>query len=91
MSFIRRIRLRRGNKTDLPALAEGEPAFVKDEQEIYVGTSSGNINLTNRTGFAAHLESKTPHKFVDHGGGSEYQYGLKQDGGHMVFVYEEVQ
>lgn len=45
---IRTIKLRRGLKVNLPALETGEPAFVTDEKEIYIGTSTGNEMLTSR-------------------------------------------
>lgn len=42
------IRLKRGAKSKLPKLSYGEPAYVSDEKELYIGTEAGNIKLTNR-------------------------------------------
>lgn len=42
-----KIKFRRGAKSNLPELSYGEPAFVSDEKELYIGTQSGNIKLTN--------------------------------------------
>lgn len=39
------ITIRQGNKVDLPILASGEPAFVVDEQEVFIGTGSSNIRI----------------------------------------------
>ena len=36
------IKIKRGNKANLPALAVGEPAFCLDTNELYVGTAGGN-------------------------------------------------
>ena len=36
------IQFRRGNKPNLPNLNNGEPAFVQDEKDLYVGTPNGN-------------------------------------------------
>ena len=36
------IKLKRGNKANLPSLEVGEPAFCLDTNELYVGTASGN-------------------------------------------------
>lgn len=41
------ILLKRGAKNKLPRLYYGEPAFVCDEKELYIGTEMGNIKLTN--------------------------------------------
>lgn len=40
-----KIKLRRGNKSNMPLLEEAELAYVKDEQKVYVGTASGNKEL----------------------------------------------
>lgn len=45
-----KIKLRRGNKSGMPTLDEGELAYVKDEQSVYVGTSSGNKELVGNGG-----------------------------------------
>lgn len=40
-----KILLKRGDKSKLPALTQGEPAFVTDTRELYIGTGSGNVNI----------------------------------------------
>ena len=37
-----KILLRAGKKANMPTLADREPAYVTDENAIYVGTPSGN-------------------------------------------------
>ena len=37
------LQMYRGNKTDMPLLAEGEPAFTLDERGFYVGDGEQNI------------------------------------------------
>ena len=44
-----KIQLKRGMKVKLHRLSYGEPAFVSDEQELYIGTESGNIKLTSKS------------------------------------------
>lgn len=46
--MINKILLKRGNKSSLPVLSNGEPAYIADEKELYIGTASGNVKLTNR-------------------------------------------
>lgn len=41
------LKLKRGLKENLPTLAVGEPAFVTDEKDIYIGTVDGNISISN--------------------------------------------
>lgn len=44
------IKLARGKKANLPQLSLGEPAYVTDEGELYIGGVNGdNINITNNT------------------------------------------
>jgi len=40
------IKIKRGLKANLPALADGELAFCEDTKELFVGSSSGNTLLT---------------------------------------------
>ena len=40
-----RIQLRRGIKSKLPTLTQGEPAYVTDTRELFIGTGSGNVNM----------------------------------------------
>lgn len=46
-----KIKFKRGSRSKLPQrLAYGEPAFVSDEEELYIGTESGkNIKLTSKS------------------------------------------
>jgi hypothetical protein len=39
------IKIRRGLKANLPALAVGELGFATDTGELYIGTASGNVKL----------------------------------------------
>lgn len=43
--MARKIQIKRGNKANLPTLAQGELALVMDEQSLYAGGSSGNIPI----------------------------------------------
>lgn len=40
--MARKIQIKRGNKANLPTLAQGELAYCQDEQSLYIGSSSGN-------------------------------------------------
>lgn len=40
-----KIQIRRGQKSNLPSLSQGELAYTTDTKETFVGTGSGNINL----------------------------------------------
>lgn len=42
-----KIKLRRGNESDLPLLDEGEPALSLDTEKFFVGSPSGNIQLAD--------------------------------------------
>lgn len=44
-----KIKFKRGVKDNLPELSYGEPGFVSDEGELYIGTESGNIKLTSKS------------------------------------------
>lgn len=39
------IQLRAGNKANMPTLADREPAYVRDEKALYVGTPTGNVKI----------------------------------------------
>ena len=39
------IRLRAGDRAGMPRLADREPAYVRDEQALYVGTPDGNVKV----------------------------------------------
>ena len=40
-----KIKFKRGLKSKLPTLEAGEPAFLTDTRELFVGTGSGNVNM----------------------------------------------
>jgi hypothetical protein len=44
------LKFNRGLSAGLPSLAVGEPAFTTDTHQLYVGSGSGNINITGATG-----------------------------------------
>lgn len=45
-----KIKFKRGSRSKLPErLAYGEPAFVSDEEELYIGTQYGNVKLTSKS------------------------------------------
>ena len=39
------IQIKRGLKAGIPTLAQGEMGYCTDTQELYIGTSSGNVML----------------------------------------------
>lgn len=43
------IRLYSGNKANMPRLADREPAYVRDEEALYVGTPAGNVKIGGET------------------------------------------
>ena len=43
------IKIKRGQKSNLPSLNPGEPAFTTDEKELYIGSSDGNVKLTSNS------------------------------------------
>lgn len=45
-----KIKFRRGFKSALPTLEVGEPAFTTDTKELYVGSDTGNVNITGKQG-----------------------------------------
>lgn len=46
------IQMRRGNVANLPALAQGEPAFCLDTEDFYVGGTGGNVKITKTSKLA---------------------------------------
>lgn len=44
-----KIYLRAGNAENMPALADRELAFVRDEKALYIGTEEGNLKLADAT------------------------------------------
>lgn len=53
-SIVKRVKLKRGLKVNLPQLQSGEPAYTKDEKELYIGTDTGNIKLTSKSEIVEH-------------------------------------
>lgn len=45
MPDLKRMKQRRGNKSDLPILTEGELAITLDTKEIFYGLGNENINI----------------------------------------------
>lgn len=41
-----KIQIKRGIKSNLPALSVGEPAFCTDTEELYIGGNSGNVKIS---------------------------------------------
>ena len=41
-----KIQLRAGNKAGMPTLTDREPAYVRDEKALYIGTPDGNVDIT---------------------------------------------
>ncbi|AZV58822.1 hypothetical protein [Clostridium sp. AWRP] len=54
------IKFKRGIKSNLPVLSVGEPAFCTDTKELFVGSSEGNVNLSNVSKVNGHTASGTP-------------------------------
>jgi peptidoglycan/xylan/chitin deacetylase (PgdA/CDA1 family) len=44
-----KIQFKRGLEANLPILNEGEPAFTTDTKRVFVGSSSGNVELAKQT------------------------------------------
>ncbi len=56
-----RLQIRRGLASILPVLAEGEPGFTTDSKEFYVGSSTGNIQLSKKADLDAHVSATMAH------------------------------
>ncbi len=56
-----RLQIRRGLASTLPVLAEGEPGFTTDSKEFYVGSSTGNIQLSKKADLDAHVSATIAH------------------------------
>ena len=54
------IRLKRGNKANLPLLAVGEPAICLDTKELFIGTSSGNQRFGDAVIFSNGVPETSP-------------------------------
>jgi hypothetical protein len=59
-----KIQLKRGLETELPTLSEGEPAFTTDTGKIFIGATSGNIQLAKKDD----LDKLQPTGFVPNNG-----------------------
>jgi hypothetical protein len=46
---VPKIRFKRGLKTNLPVLDEGEPAFTTDTEEFFIGSQTGNIEFAKQS------------------------------------------
>lgn len=44
-----KIQIRAGNKNGMPKLTDREPAYVRDEKALYIGTPSGNVKIGGET------------------------------------------
>lgn len=47
--MARKLQIKRGQKKDMPQLAEGELGFAIDEKKIYIGTGSENVSVSATT------------------------------------------
>lgn len=45
----KKLQIRRGAKSNLPTLSEGELGYCTDTKEVYVGSGSGNTQLAKQT------------------------------------------
>jgi hypothetical protein len=52
-------KVRRGLKSTIPVLEDGEPGFTQDEKALYIGTASGNVRLPNQDDIAASVHFAT--------------------------------
>lgn len=50
------IQVRRGSKANLPTLAPGEWGLVTDQQEVYIGGNSGNIQVATQAALNALIQ-----------------------------------
>lgn len=53
-----KIQIRAGNKSGMPTLTDREPAYVRDEKALYVGTPEGNVKVCS---------AETEQTVVEHG------------------------
>lgn len=47
--MARKLQIKRGQKKDMPQLAEGELGFAIDEKKVYIGTGSENVSVSATT------------------------------------------
>jgi hypothetical protein len=62
---IRKIRLRRGNQTNLPTLDAGEPGFALDTERLYVGGNDGNVEIATKDYVDGEIEGLATEEYVD--------------------------
>ena len=43
------IQVKRGTRVELPLLADGEQGYVQDEEELFIGTVSGNVKTSSKS------------------------------------------
>lgn len=58
MSGIK-LQIKRGNKDQLPQLADGEFGLVEDKQELYIGSTAGNLEIATKEGLGSDYYTKT--------------------------------
>ena len=64
---------------------------TSDTEVVNARTSTLNGSFsTLKNRLEAHDSSDKPHLIQDTGASKTYRYGFKQDGEHLVFIYEEV-
>lgn len=87
------------NTKETPAGAQAKAdvalaaAIAYTDQEVNDLAGAGRTTETvkgNADALAAHLAETMPHRYQDIGTGATYQYGLKQQNNHLVFMYQEV-
>lgn len=44
--MARKLQIKRGQKKDMPQLAEGELGFALDEEAVYIGTGTKNVPIS---------------------------------------------
>ncbi|OAH53063.1 hypothetical protein AWH48_11940 [Domibacillus aminovorans] len=47
--MVKRIKIKRGLKANLPLLNEGEPALTTDKQTLFIGANIGNVEFINKS------------------------------------------
>lgn len=76
--MAQKIKLRRGNKQDVPLLDQGEPVVTLDTKEFLFGTPSGNSNLLDQNHFFTPInyadKASAEPRFVQISGGGTLVY-----------------
>jgi len=80
------IKIKRGLKTDLPTLAVGEMGYCTDTNELFIGTSTGNV-LINEGG---EVSSEPTITEVDNTAGNEYMFTLTNNDDYPATVRYEL-